>query len=201
MKDPKSLVPFKKDLPDSIVTDLPTVDGHKLTPVQWLAFQFYIETTTMTECCRKLQDIGIDLNVRRLALWRKTDWWAELVEQAAGFHQENFYLKIFQDAHLCHAALVKIWKGDWEDQQTANAIVASLREINRMAKGNLDPIAQNRRDFNIKITKEEKISLEVIHKMLPLMTTEETEQFAKDGNVPKRLMDSDIIDVDPIEED
>ena len=200
MRDVKSLKKFKSRLPENISVDLPSVEGHTLTPLQWLTFQFYTETTTMAECCRRLQEIGFDVTPKMLSTWRRTDWWTSLLESNVEYFQENFYSKVFEDSHYLHEALVKIWRDKWPNDKTANAVVASLRELNRMGKGTVDPIAQNKRDYNIKITKEEKISIEVIERALPRMTEVEAMEFSRSGDLPKRLVD-DIITIDHEEVD
>ena len=197
----KSLAPFKELLPAEMMTDIPVVEGHELTPVQWLAFQFFIKSTTMEECARELRAIGIEISARKLSKWKRTDWWTTLTEASAEWLQENFYLKVWKDSHICQEALTKIWKGEWANQLTANAVVASFRELNRMGKGRVDPISQNRRDFNIKITKEETISIEHIQRNLGEMTPEEHLEFGRTGNLPERLQNIVEIEHHPIEEE
>ena len=196
----KSLAPFKDKLPEGVSIDLPSVDGHDLTPAEWLAFQMYTQCTTMTECSRRLQEIGIDIRARQLSIWKQTDWWLTLTDASVEWLQEKFYLNVWRDAHHCQTALTKIWKDEWDEQMTANAVVASFRELNRMGKRMVDPLAQNKRDFNLKIIKEEHISIEVIQKNMDLMTPEETKEFSRTGELPDRLQKVVEIEHHPIDE-
>lgn len=209
----KKLAKFQKEglLPDNFIPHLPYVEGHKLTPLEWTSFQVYTQCNSIAQTLRTLESMGMKVSLDKLYKWKRTEWWQQLLDAHVEFLQENLYVGLFNESHHLLKALTDIWKGKWENDKQANAVVASFREVARLGKGVVDPLTQNKKEFNLKITKEEKIDINVVHKYLPLMTDEETRDFGKTGQIPQRLLiehaveiEADSMDVDykdiPVEE-
>ena len=185
----------------------PVIEGEQFRPWEWAAFEAYANPNhpakTAQDLLSHLQSQGHKIGLSSINNLRQSKKWKAMVDFTAEYHQEKFYVGLFQEIlDPLKTAMVDIVNGDWpEDDKNANAVVGIFREVARMGKRQVLPLSQLRAELDVNIQKSETVNVNMIHQILPLMTNEETNIFGRTGEVPQHLIQKKLIEIKADEEE
>ena len=164
------------------------VEGVRVTPQQYRAFEAYFTGQTPTAALRILKDAGIGISRRTFFTWKNQPWWQVLHDRIFKDAQEKFQRRVADKADEFAKGLIDVVSGDDKSDRTAMARVSAAKLFSEMGR---DPLVQ--RSPHVQINNNQKfqtlITGEKLADILRLMLPDELTVYSLTGRMPVRLED------------
>jgi len=133
--------------PEQEIEPITEVDGHRITPKQFLYFQtYYLPDVDGNgeEARRRCVAQGYVMSPATAYKWRNSGWWKKLAIELFGQSQNDYRVKIAAMSGKLTSAMEAVLDGDPTYHKTANAVVQANRVFGEIGD---DPLIKKRPNF------------------------------------------------------